>query len=422
MHSHKFAAISRAALPIILLSLTLASSAWAAEYKVLYKFRPPVTDGHNPGGLTFDVVGNLYGTTSYGGDTGCYYGYGCGTVFKLAKNQDGTWTEKVLYSFTGGADGNQLWDGSSLLVTDAAGNLYGTARYGGDFSCDARYGCGVVFKLAPNPDGSWRESVLHTFSGLDGRYPWGGGLIFDSAGNLYGTTCSGGNPPDCIYGAGGCGVVFKLAPNPDGSWTESALYSFTGGFNHDGALPIAGLVFDAAGNLYGTTSTGSYGSTVFKLTPNQDGTWTHGLLYNIGGEIFIKVGVIFDADGNLFGASYNGGIGFGTVFKLTANPDGSWAASTLHVFKGTDGAGPSGLIFDAAGNLYGTTYAGGAYDSGTVFRLRPQPNGHWKRTTPHLFKSGQHPAAGLVMDAAGSLYGTTLYGGKGYGVVFQIIP
>ena len=190
-------------------------------------------------------------------------------MFKLAPNPDGTWTERVLYSFTGGADGLIPLAG---LVFDAAGNLYGTTGYGG------ADGSGVVFKLAPNPDGTWTESVLYSFTGYaDGSIP-GAGLIFDPTGNLYGTTTSGG-PFSAGECPAGCGVVFKLAPNPDGTWTESVLHSFTGA---DGQYPRAGLVFDVAGNLYGTTNGGGPDNdgVVFKLKPNLDGTWTESVLYS----------------------------------------------------------------------------------------------------------------------------------------------
>jgi uncharacterized repeat protein (TIGR03803 family) len=224
-----------------------------------------------------------------------------------------------------------------------------------------------VFKLAPNPDGSWAETVLYGFGsqGGDGYWPRAG-VILDAAGNLYGTTLLGG--------AHDKGTVFKLTSNPDGSWMEQVIRSFGG---RPAATPYAGLIFDAAGNLYGTTGVNPWDANSSK----------------------------------------------GSVFKLTPNPDGSWTKSTLHAFKGTDGADPWGsLVLDAAGNLYGTTRMGGAYDSGTVFKLTPEPDGRWKLTRLHVFKNDDQPYAGLVMDAAGNLYGTTRNGGKGWGVVFRITP
>jgi uncharacterized repeat protein (TIGR03803 family) len=210
------------------------------------------------------------------------------------------------------ADGQEPTAG---LVFDAAGNLYGTTASGGG---------GIVFKLAPNPDGTWTENVLHSFTrnSADGDIPRAG-LIFDSSGNLYGTTASGGGSSACIVGGGaeGCGVVFKLAPNPDGTWTESILYSFTGGA--DGAGPQAGLIFDAAGNLYGTTYSG--GSTactggcgvVFKLTPTGS-SWSERVLHSFGGHGEFPNGpVIFDPAGNLFGTTSAGSSNFGLVFEIT---------------------------------------------------------------------------------------------------------
>ena len=232
MNYKKFlGAASVALMIVIILSLTLAPGAWAASrYKVLYRFQVGGNDGSAPiAGLIFDAAGNLYGTTEYGGASNY------GTVFKLTPNAVGSWTKSVLYSFKDGSDGG--WPAAGLIF-DAAGNLYGTT-FDVSFS-----DYGTVFKLTPNADGSWTESVLHSFNGSDGETPVAG-LIFDAAGNLYGTTDSGGAYRN--------GTVFKLTPNADGSWTESVLHAFIGS---DGAHPDAGLIFDAAGNLYGTTDFG----------------------------------------------------------------------------------------------------------------------------------------------------------------------
>jgi len=330
---------------------------WAAS--LLHSFKGP--DGDSPlfGGLVLDADGNLYGTTLGGG------AYGQGLVFRLAPNPNGTWTESVLYSFTGGADG-RLPVG---VVLDGAGNLYGTTLFADSTACSA--GCGVVFKLAPNADGTWEERVLHTFTGTDGRYAYGG-LIFDADGNLYGAARLGGTSTVC--GSLGCGVVFKLAPNPDGTWTESVLYSFAGGAN--GIAPTCTLIFDAAGNLYGTT--------------NQGGAYSNGV-----------------------------------VFKLAPNPDGTWAESVLYSFGGGDGSSPSaGVTFDAAGNLYGTTQYGGADGYGVVFKLKPTASG-WIETVRHSFSgTGKNPTASVIFDSAGNLYGTTSDGSHpcDYGLVFEITP
>jgi len=266
------------------------------------------------------------------------------------------------------------------LTFDAAGNLYGTTEGGG------AYGYGVVFKLTHDPDGSWTESTLFSFTGgSDGGNPWDV-PTFDAAGNLYGTTTSGGL---------GYGTVFKLTPNPDAKWTESVVYRFTGG--DDGETPMAGLILDGAGNLYGTTYTGgNYGAgTVFKLTPNLGGSWTQTVLHHFTGSdgSNIVAGVISDATGNLYGAATRGGAdGSGVVFKLKPNPDGSWTQSVLHTFAGgSDGTYPDhgSLVLDGHGNLYGATADGGTGSCsfvglpgcGAIFELTPNPDGTW---TEHM--------------------------------------
>jgi uncharacterized repeat protein (TIGR03803 family) len=235
----------------LIMALMLAPGAWAAStYKILHAFKRS-SGGQGPGGnLISDAAGNLYGTTSLGGSSSCGYFGGCGVVFKLAPNPDGTWTEHVLHRFTG-TDGDSPGTG---VILDAAGNLYGTTFYGGPSSCPY-YNCiGTVFKLMPNPDGTWTEHVLYSFTGgTDGSNP-AAGVILDAAGNLYGTT---------FYGGSDSGIVFKLMPNPDGTWTEHVLHTFLG----YGAFPVAGLLRGASGNLYGTASGGTSGGLVFEIKP-----------------------------------------------------------------------------------------------------------------------------------------------------------
>ncbi len=259
------------------------------------------------------------------------------------------------------------------MIIDAAGNLYGTTEYGGDYSCGGP-GCGTVFELMPTEGGGWTEKKLHNFgNGTDGVFPLAD-LNLDVAGNLYGTTYGGGGL--CSYG---CGTVFELTPNGNGNWTEKVLHSFNDN-GTDGDLPYAGLIFDAAGNLYGTTVAGgsSYAGTVFELTPHGNGNWTEKVLHsfsNVGTDGASPfAGLIFDAAGNLYGTTTYGGNHPGTVFELTPTGGGDWTEKVLHSFSnvGTDGAYPyGGLIFDAAGNLYGTTYLGGTYNYGTVFEVTP---------------------------------------------------
>src|SRR5271167_2273777 len=387
--------------------------------RVLYSFcsQRSCTDGETPGaGLIFDAAGNLYGTTS-GGGTGTYFG----TVFELTPTAGGGWMEQVLHSFNGG-DGYWPFAG---LIFDAAGNLYGTTYVGG------AYGEGTVFELTPAAGGGWTERVLYSFcsqrSCTDGETP-GAGLIFDAAGNLYGTTSGGGTG---TY----FGTVFELTPTAGGGWMEQVLHSFNGG---DGYWPFAGLIFDAAGNLYGTTYVGgAYGEgTVFELTPAAGGGWTERVLYSFCSQRSCTdgetpgAGLIFDAAGNLYGTTSGGGTGtyFGTVFELTPTAGGGWMEQVLHSFNGGDGYWPfAGLIFDAAGNLYGTTYVGGAYGEGTVFELTPAAGGGWTEQVLYNFKhngtDGYNPEAGLIFDKNGNLYSTTLAGGTyGEGTVFELRP
>jgi uncharacterized repeat protein (TIGR03803 family) len=388
----------------------------ASQYSAVYTFLPPL-DGANPeAGVIRDAAGNLYGTASSGGAGNA------GVVYKVHVTGQGTkGQETVLYAFTGGADGGYPQAG---LIADAVGNLYGTAEEGGDLSCNAPYGCGVVFKLAPpaQPGGAWTETVLYNFTGApDGAYPIAG-VIMDSAGNLYGTTINGGTS--------GAGAVFKLAPpaQPDGAWTEAVLYSFSG---PDGAYPRSGVIMDSANNIYGTTFEGGgsgcgvYGcGAVYKLDPSGNETVLHGFTFGVDGGFPIG-GLIFDSAGSLYGTTWSGGppsLDYpGVVYKI----DSSGNFSVLYTF--TDfGGSASTLIFDSQGNLYGTTQYGGQ-GFGDVFEL--DPTGHQTVLYSFTFADGYGPVAGVIGDEAGHLYGTTLYGGNQAapgtsdgGVLFMLAP
>jgi uncharacterized repeat protein (TIGR03803 family) len=393
-----------------------------AAYKVLHQFSVGEGEGLIPlAGLVFDGTGNLYGTTSDGGD------FGRGTVFQLSPNATGGWTQSIVYSFAGGTDGGYPFFG--VLILDSAGNLYGTTTAGGDLDCNFPYGgCGVVFELTPSSGGKWIETVLHSFSsGADGAIPYGG-LIFDTSGNLYGTTIGGGGSTNC---GGGCGTVFRLTPNTNRTWTESVLHSFTGGT--DGYGPYAGLIVDSTGNLYGTTPAGGVGSgTVFTLPPNSGGSWRKSVLYNFSGFADGAVpygGLVFDKAGNIYGTTaYGGRNQSGVVFELTPNSQGTWIESVLHTFTNNPGANPlAGLVFDAMGNLYGTAYQGGPANGGLAFKLTPNSNGNWKYSVQHAFLGNPalHPYDSLVLDNVGNIYGTTHDCDSGYncyGVVFEITP
>ena len=274
--------------------------------------------------------------------------------------------------------------------------------------------------MTPTQGGGWTEKVLYNFGhGTDAAYP-SAGLIFDAAGNLYGTTTFGG--------PAGAGTIFELTPTGGGGWSEHVLYNL--GSLAAGIYPYAGVIFDKNGNLYGTTSTGgtSSGGTVFTLTPSGGGGWTKTVLHNFGSGTDGATpysGLIFDAAGNLYGTTSAGGAytSFGTIFELTPGQGGSWTEQVVHSFgSGEDAATPyAGLISDLAGNLYGTTLSGGAYDEGTVFRYNAQGE-----LVLHSFGSsgdGSGPVASLVFDAVGNLYGTTEYGGSHFdGAVFEVTP
>jgi uncharacterized repeat protein (TIGR03803 family) len=399
----------------IFTAILFVTGTWAAaqvQEEVLHNFNNDGTDGVSPwAGLIFDAAGNLYGTARIGG------AYTQGMVFELIPAAGGTWTEKVLHNFDGTDGGNP----TAGLILDTAGNLYGTTVVGGT------YGHGTVFELSPAAGGTWTEQVLYSFNsnGTDGVLP-AAGLIFDAAGNLYGTTSAGGS-----YSGG---TVFELTPAAGGTWTEKVLYSF--GNDADGATPYAGLIFDAAGNLYGTTfyGGGTYAlGTVFELTPAAGGTWTEKVLHSFTGNgtdgANLSAGLIFDAAGNLYGTTTDGGtIGGGTAFELTPAAGGTWTESMLHNFgNGTDASMPRGaLIFDAAGNLYGASSGGGAQNAGTVFELTPAGGGTWTEQVLHNFGSGTdgaNPYAGMIFDAAGNLFGTTKQGGTSNdGTVFEVTP
>ena len=413
---------------VIVLGLTVIVAtriANAQTYTVIHNFMGGA-DGDEPNyGLTIDASRNLYGTT-FGGDSGQ------GTVFMLSPGNP-AWTLTPLYGFSGLTDGAAPY---AAVIFGPDGSLYGTTGFGGipNPSCTTGggfTGCGTVFNLTPS-NGSWTETVLYDFlGGSDGALPYGARLIFDAAGNLYGTAFSGGSG-NCPGSPGGCGVVYKLTAS-NGSWSYKVLYSFAGGPS-DGASPQAGVIFDQAGNLYGTTEFGgAYGyGTVYELTPSGSG-WTENVLYSFqntkqsqdGGQPF--GGLVFDPLGNLYGATTIGGVGGGgTVFELTPSGAG-WSFRTLYGFASAPGhlaGGPTAsLVFDNGGNLYGATAGDGAYGKGAVFKLALSSNGTWTYTSLHDFTSGDDgrtPRSNLVFDKYGNLYGTAFGGMTGFGVVFEI--
>jgi uncharacterized repeat protein (TIGR03803 family) len=402
----------------------------------------PGTIGANPAGsLTFDSQGNLYGTASQGGNTNCaVYGYsGCGVVFELSPSSNGTWAPTILYSFTGNSDGE---DPTGSLVLDGQGNLYGTTVEGGGNSNCANGGCGTVFKLAFNSSSNtWMKSTVHSFTGDgDGVGPLGG-LAIDAQGNLYGTTYFGG---DVICG---CGIVFELTPSSSGLWTESILHTFTGpsdGGNPQGTLIFdsKGNLYGTSSGGQLAPGVAQFG-TVFELAPTSGNGWNYTVLYDFAGGSADGAtpngGLAFDQQGNLYGADYSGGTADeGVVFKLTPNGQGAWTESVLYNFQGgSDGAIPDAApVVDSSGNVYGTTMDGGnspycsagtqVVGCGTIYKLSRQSDGTWPETVLHRFMGGSDgiaPQASLTLDSHDTLYGTAYLGGLccNAGVVYSFI-
>lgn len=416
---------------------------------ILYNFTDESDGGFPVAGVTFDAAGNIYGTTWYGGDINCnndegYRPYGCGTVFELTHNSNGSWSESVLQSFDG--DNGEFPLGS--VVLDAAGNVYGTTQSGPGLNCEV--GCGTIFKIVPS-NGTWTASIVYTFAGgPDGQGP-AAGLVEDANGNFYGTTAGGGSTTGCQYG---CGTVFEVSPTKGSIWTEKVLHTFAGSasapYGADGNDPVAGLILDSAGNLYGTASQGGSvaaatrctgigrcGGTIFELAKNSSEKWSTSLLYSFtaGGDGLSPNGaLVSDSAGNLYGVTeYGGTDDYGSVYELTPKNGGGYSEAILYNFTGqSDGGNPTGqLVLDSEGNLYGGTYYGGtpdcAYNSGcgVVYELSPGSGGKWTEKVLHSFVNadGSQPNSSLVFDSAGNLYGTTSGGGSsGYGTAFELSP
>jgi uncharacterized repeat protein (TIGR03803 family) len=420
--------------PLALAWVILTPRGAMAAYteQVLYRFcsQSSCTDGAQPqAGLLLDSSGNLYGTTNGGGQ-------GYGLAFSLSPTTSG-WTQKVL---------GQLGRSAAPLVADSLGNLYGSETY-------TNVSQGSVFALTPTGN-SWSKSFLYYFCYdaqafsycLDGKAP-NGNLLMDSVGNIYGTTTGGGaNSCAASNEQHACGVAYKLTHGNSG-WNEAVLYSFCSQSScSDGENPNGGVITDANGTLFGTALHGGNSTNsgvVYTLSPSIGG-WTETVIYtfcsqaNCADGASPYAGLIRDGSGNLFGTAKNGGAtactgGCGVVFELSpANP--GWTYRAIYTFCSqsncADGAFPqAGLIMDAAGNLYGTTYNGGTGTNrqGTVFKLAPNTSG-WTETVLYNFCSqssctdGANPQASLIMDSAGNLYGTTVNGGNSNnaGVVFAL--
>ncbi|MGO9650087.1 MAG: choice-of-anchor tandem repeat GloVer-containing protein [Terriglobales bacterium] len=404
-----------------------------AQYKVLYNFQgAQFGDGDLPGGLVSDRAGNLYGVTEVGGIAGGCEGGGCGVVYELSPNSNGTWSEMVLYAFC--AKGVPCVDGAYPvpgLVLDSGGNLYGVTEYGGIDGCYvvSGLGCGIVFELSPpSPPGvTWTYKLLYTFCSVvvggtceDGALPFAG-LTLGESRNLYGTTSEGGSGSDG-------GAVFELSLGA-GGWIETVLYGFcsTGGeYCSDGIEPLSGVTFDKDGNLYGTTAAGGstnlYGAgTLFELSP-QSGGWKESVLLAFSpskSQPQYPYGLNIDPLGNFYLTFRTGKNGYGGVGRY------SKGALRSFIFNGTDGDAPdSELLIDTRRRiLYGAT-SGALSAPGNIFEI----NSSGKETVLFTFCQpdctyGYEPTGGVIEDGSGNLYGTAEVGGTGdAGVVYELTP
>ncbi len=389
-------------LAVVIGTLVSTGAAHAQSFQLLHTFTGP--DGARPtAGLTLDAVGKLYGTVRTG-----HSGSNWGGAFQMRRAGTG-WIFDTLHIFDGQISSRVVFGPEGLLYGSSPNNIAGLPY-------------GYLYSLAPALNACvtaicyWNENTIYGFGGgTDGGTPRYGDLIFDSSGNMYGTASLGG--------ANGDGVVFK-ATGPGDNWTEVPIYAFAG--SPDGATPYNGLVFDNAGNLYGTTFEGgtSGTGTIFELSPSNGG-WTEQVIYNFTGENdggYPIAGLIFDNAGNLYGAtSENGSGGGGTVFQLAPNGS-SWTFNLLYSFSGVGECGPwASLNFDSQGNLWGTTGCDGANSDGNVFELTA---GTWTYSSIYDFtggNDGSDPIARPVFDSAGNVYGTTSNGGQnGIGTVWEI--
>jgi hypothetical protein len=422
--------IAFASLVIVFLTLTTTSFAQYQE-TVLYQFN--YLTGSFPTGITFDANGNIIGTTATGGHTGTCVG--CGTVFELSPGSGGDWTDTTVHTFNETEGTNPIG-----FASDNTGNLFGSST-------------STIFELSPTSGGGYAFQTLFKFSGQsDGFYPTG--LTLDASGNIYGVAVNGG-------GVCSCGNVFELSSPAihGGSWTLTILYIFTGGV--DGGNP-AGLVFDAAGNLYGFADSGGDTSsyfcglflgcgTVFELSPTAGGGWLYQVLFTFHQSTgSFPTGVpVFDGAGNLYGDAHYGGRscvsdphrGCGTVFQLSPSSEGEWNFQLMHTFTGKyDGAQPIGQpAVDALGNLYDTAFLGGStgcglsFGCGTLFKISPIAGGGWQFVRLWAFpgqpNGGASPIGNLIFDPAGNLYGSTGVGGHrrnqaecnyGCGVIYEV--
>jgi uncharacterized repeat protein (TIGR03803 family) len=390
------------------------------QFKILHNFGSGIDGAGLWSPVVTDRRGNLYGTTTGGGE------YEQGIVYQLRLNPalSGEWTEAILHNFPSMlGDG---WADFGGVTVDSLGNLYGTTWQGGANSD------GVAFELASGSDG-WAETILHDFCSLPNCADGGGQSarpLIDPAGNLFDT---------------GDEVLYELSPSPNG-WIDTGLYTFCAELPpcSDGWLPDGALVRDRFGNIYGVTSLGGYYTgycqqtgcgVVYELAQIQPGVWQESVLYAFegGDDGNEPAGALTLHAGALYGVTEDGGgsgcdAGCGTVFELVRTPNGATKETVLYRFgNGVNGSVPIGpVVFDRAGNIYGVTGSGGnSCACGVLYELTPGTNGTWQYTVLHAFDSydGVEPTAGLTIDGSGNIYGTTVLGGKfGGGVVFEYVP
>lgn len=389
------------------LTLVLSAPALAQTFSVIHTFTGAL-DGFQPyAGVTIDQAGNLYGTTTEDHR---------GSIYQM-KRRNGVWTFATLYQF-----GYNDFMPQGRVVAGPGGALYGLTTYGGTGNCYE--GCGMVYAIRPpqticrTSGCPWSLSSAYSFDYPVGIEPQLVDPVFDTAGNMYGTTLWGG-----IHAFG---AVFQLSRS-NGTWTANNIYDFGG---IDGKFPLSGVTLDAQGNVYGTTSNGGPDlgdrGIVYSLT-RSGASWNFALLHSFHaapGEAYSPIGgVIFDQAGNLYGTTRDGGRPGqgGVVFELSP-AGGTWNFTILHSFSGNGGP-MNTLAMDATGNLYGTTYADGAFGFGSVFKLTFN-NGNWTFTDLHDFTNGEdggNPIGAVSLDANGNLYGTTSGGGSNNnGVVWEI--
>jgi uncharacterized repeat protein (TIGR03803 family) len=412
MKNHSYS--SRAFLIMIAAFAILSVVSASAKETPIFRFN--VENGSQPiNGLLADGHGNFYGVTPNGGNKNCSF-HGCGVVFELSPASGGAWTETVIWAFKGGSSDTAI--PITELIFDANGNLFGgTGTFGNSL--------GAIYELSPASGGTWTEKIVYHFNNQG--YDPGAKLAFDSQGNLYGSVVEtnrvGGN-------------VFRLSPQSNGTWSETLIHKFTSS-NGDGYLPRGGVILDSKGNIYGTTSQGGLQNDgiVYELSPNGSGGYSETIVFTFTGQSTGSSpysAPTLDANGNLFGTTFGGGTNFvGIVYELTKSGN-KWNETVLHNFGAPDGSAPNGVVVDAKGNLYGTTEGGGSGCNnpgcGIVYELTPQTTPPWKETILYNFESstdGSISTADVTIDATtGYIYGTTQYGGtrNGNGTVFQIQP